>query len=166
MTKYKKAIPTEYKGILFDSKSEAIFARSLQFLIQQFQSVKEVVWQYHPEKFRIGDYVPDFLLIVVIDGYRCGFCDRYLIECKPKRPTNAYLSKYTEYFKQIREKDHFGLIPDFRVCVGSPFNDKHPYDLSLYLDANEFQRIPNGIVNREAYEWGKQYRFDLVEDYA
>ena len=56
----KKAIPTEYKGITFKSKSEAFWA--------VFFDACDVEWQYEEQGYRVGvPYLPDFHLHNVIN---------------------------------------------------------------------------------------------------
>lgn len=102
--------PTEYRGILFDSKSEAQFARFLelrhedtassfscdgeQFIANTFGNMLGG-FTYHPELFRQGDYVPDFLRWHVACGETGMVAINYeLIECKPSEPTKVYIKEF------------------------------------------------------------------------
>lgn len=46
-------IPTDYKGVRFRSKSEAIFARALE--LRGYE-----IWEYEPRGFEVADWCPDF----------------------------------------------------------------------------------------------------------
>jgi len=76
-TKFKPK-PTEYKGIVFDSKSEAIFARALD--------LSGAEWKYHPPQHCGHEW--DFL---VSSSTRPEIPT--LIEYKPSMPTNTYVDQ-------------------------------------------------------------------------
>ncbi|PKN53461.1 MAG: hypothetical protein CVU55_02235 [Deltaproteobacteria bacterium HGW-Deltaproteobacteria-13] len=74
---------TEYKGIIFDSKSEAVFARTLDLGGHQ--------WIYHPPEH--CSHVWDFLV------FRKHMGDKstpLFVEYKPIMPTNTYVDELTE----------------------------------------------------------------------
>ena len=77
-TTYSEPIPTEYKGVRFRSKSEAIFARAMDLAFPG-----DLFWEYEPKDFAIDWWVPDFH---VIHPYS-GDC---LIEYKPSEVTETY----------------------------------------------------------------------------
>jgi len=73
---------TEYKKIIFDSKSEAVFARTLDLGGHQ--------WIYHPPEH--CSHMWDFLV------FRMHMGDTpmpILVEYKPKMPTNTYVDELT-----------------------------------------------------------------------
>ncbi|SCX76025.1 hypothetical protein [Desulfoluna spongiiphila] len=72
----RKSIPTEYREIVFDSKSEAVFARTLD--------LSGAEWKYHPPEH--GNHRWDFL---VASSTRPD--KPTLIEYKPAMPTNTYV---------------------------------------------------------------------------
>lgn len=74
-----KAIPTEYKGVRFRSKSEAVFAFHLEKAGWHWNYESDAATEIHPWDFWI--YKLDFLI-----GSR-----HLLIEYKPTRPTVAYI---------------------------------------------------------------------------
>jgi hypothetical protein len=75
-----KAIPTDYDGTRFRSKSEAILARAMD--------LAEISWMYEPEEY--DGYLPDFAVDVEIFNM---FKLSYLIEYKPSLPSDAYIEK-------------------------------------------------------------------------
>ena len=83
MNKKFKPKPTEYKGTVFRSKSEAIFARHLELC--------GFDWRYEPkpsESFWIGGvHTWDFLALKFVEGVE----HRYFIEYKPSKPTKTYV---------------------------------------------------------------------------
>lgn len=94
---FKPATPTEYKGTVYRSKSEAMFARWLE--LQGRQSI------YEPKGFEVSGWNPDFLSwwVPPIEPYM--FRGEYLrpelpmlsyelIEYKPSRPTQTYIKSF------------------------------------------------------------------------
>lgn len=72
---------TEYKGIVFDSKSEAVFARTLDLGGHR--------WVYHPPQH--CGHIWDFLV------FRSHMNNEpILVEYKPQMPTNTYVDNLTE----------------------------------------------------------------------
>jgi hypothetical protein len=81
---------TEYKKIVFDSKSEAVFARTLDLAGH--------LWKYHPNE--VCGHVWDFLVLrkiyLDIPGYARDGSEWIYIEYKPSMPTNTYLDNLTK----------------------------------------------------------------------
>ena len=85
--------PTEYRGVLFKSKSEAKYARLLD-IVQP-----EIGWAYEPKdiahiltQITNSNYCPDFVGFVAAPGNRGFLCA--VVEYKPKRPTDAYIREF------------------------------------------------------------------------
>jgi len=102
-----EARKTEYRGVVFSSKSEARFAL---FLDDQKKN-----WQYEPKSLRLDcGYVPDFMLVDVQlledeDIVQCKGNFRLnltLIEYKPRRPTQTYIDELAVRFKLIGDRLH------------------------------------------------------------
>ena len=143
-------IKTEYKGIVFDSKSEAMFARTLD-LIPVIDS-----WDYHPPKFITGSS-HDFDFLVDWDAAR----QRLLIEYKPKRPTNTYLRNLIE---KLRDEETIG--PAF-VVYGSPYdyqNTGRDEDCYCMISIDRFYASFSGIFGFDynMYLSVMKYRYDLA----
>jgi hypothetical protein len=77
-----KAVKTEYKGIVFDSKSEAVFARALDLAGYK--------WKYHVEHC---GHEWDFK--VHCSSY-FGVPTSVLVEYKPSAPTRTYVDNLTD----------------------------------------------------------------------
>lgn len=129
MATARKPIPTEYKGILFRSKSEAVFARAMD--LSGFRQ-----WKYEDDLCRFEDahasYQADFLLnpVLTIDSTRfeanlhCAFAP-LVIEYKPSEPTDAYRDFITSMYRQHAEQRNFASLVLF---WGSPWDrDQCPY---------------------------------------
>jgi hypothetical protein len=77
------AIKTEYNGIVFDSKSEAVFARTLDLGGHR--------WIYHPPEH--CGHVWDFL---VFRAHMGSEPMPIFVEYKPQMPTNTYVDELTD----------------------------------------------------------------------
>lgn len=97
-----QAVNTEYKGVIFKSKSEAIIARAMDLL--------DLCWTYEPEVLRCKDgYVPDFIVK--------GTMVNAVVEYKPAPVTQTYRDSLFERFERFHE---FGLSTI--LIIGSPFD--------------------------------------------
>lgn len=182
-----KAIQTEYNGTVFKSKSEAIFARSID-LFKDHDAVSsrwsiEVMYEPDLEIFDDG-YKSDFLI-----KYKCNCCDTVrfdVIEYKPKRPTDTYIRKFAsranklfDYYWRFAEvySDKSGVSMDnimvyLLIVYGSPFNDEvvntmvcceeHDalHDLSESCKLHLF--VPDYKFIKHFFDEAKSYRFDLI----
>lgn len=128
-----EAIPTEYKKIVFDSKSEAIFARCLDLAGQK--------WQYHPGKILGHNW--DFLIFPSVREQKLEWLilgDRYisaegvdtnavtppfLIEYKPKQPTSTYVQRLMRGL-QAKPCNSF-------LVWGSPYNGVNEQTGTTYV---------------------------------
>lgn len=108
MNENRKPIKTEYRGIVFDSKSEAVFARTLD--------LARAEWVYHPEKHCGHEW--DFIVFPSLtfsrkQWFRAGgkyyhsestypvlHSKPMLVEYKPSMPTNTYVDNLTEMMRQ------------------------------------------------------------------
>ena len=147
-----EATPTEYKGIRFRSKSEAIFARALDL-------TPDLLWEYEPVEtesgwkpdFRVDDYFgPDHTVL------------SSLVEYKPSRPTDTYMRN------KNAEAEKAGFCRPY-FCFGSPWCKKWggifftPWD-----EVSEHTWSPNlaaSFLRPFNYlEEASNYRFDLKEE--
>lgn len=134
----RKAIKTEYGGRVFDSKSEAVFAKCLVLAGQLVWPQEEVVGG-HPWDFKIlplhifrmecmeegarNALAPvaeavsgqaGLMVESLFPVYRARRPDLLLIEYKPSRPTATYLSNLKEKMEGIKR--------DYCVVYGSPWS--------------------------------------------
>jgi len=158
---------TEYKEIVFDSKSEAVFARTLD--------LAGIQWEYHPQTDGIHEW--DFM---AVDARGV----ETLVEYKPAMPTETYIDWITNTMRcnpkesiivwgspwDIEEKQR----SEFSECcyvvypIFSSFS-KHGWgDFILHLDNGEdgaySYRHDIGRmfgVTREHCNHAKSFRFDL-----
>ena len=146
-----KAIPTEYKGIVFRSKSEAIYARSLDLF-------DNTLWRYEPEELKVGDYVPDFSVIYDLpEGY-----GHEVIEYKPAYPTKTYLDRLSSHFSQLNETmhKHSSFYNAFILICVSPWE---PEQAGVYVWSEDcFIKSKNGTSQTvSSMTEAMEYRFDL-----
>jgi hypothetical protein len=141
-------MPTDYRGIRFRSKSEAIIARAMDLI--------EVDWEYEPEGYfgnEDDDYVPDFLL-------RLGD-EEFLIEYKPRKATDASIERLGRI-----HNDHptplalLWLDPFDATTLGAVFF------ISATIQGTKRRHIKNVIWNfatgiKDVIAQARSHRFDL-----
>ena len=124
--------PTEYKGIRFRSKSEAIFARTLDLVVPQFHQ-----WEYEPNQNSNGKHSHDWDFEIGDD--RCPCCPYriILIEYKPSKPSDTYVKTLTEKIREStlkRNQLENNLGRRTKVCFdsfiawGNPFSGPPLFD--------------------------------------
>lgn len=139
----KEARPTEYKGILYRSKSEAMFARFLEIAIEfkreHWSHLGEAFYRgefgtasggfiYEPEGICVDDWTPDFLFWqVFVDSNgipQQPRLNRTIIEYKPSRPTSAYIDSFVDrVFSLVNTYPNMNFGEwSFRIYFGSVFN--------------------------------------------
>jgi hypothetical protein len=107
-----EAIPTEYKSVVYRSKSEAMFARWLELKIENGQMTC-AGFMYEPKMLQTKDgWIPDFLFWS-IDGW-------IVAEYKPATPTKSYVSVWETRCSELRDRlSGYGL---FMLYYGSVFS--------------------------------------------
>jgi len=138
------ARPTEYSGVVFRSKCEAIFARNLD--LRKFSQ-----WEYEP--FGGSEWAPDFWAILPKKTGR-GFFSVF-IEYKPASVTDTYKTELRERFlKLIPEPNPHAMF----LCCGSPYNSTRE---SFMLGENGWKDIEDRLRILRCLEEAKTFRFDL-----
>lgn len=155
--KQYEARPTEYNGIVFRSKSEAIIARGFD--------ISGAIWQYEPsvttrdgENIFTDGYNPDFFVVKKDDSEKnCIW--QFFVEYKPKKPNSIYIKQLYTRFKKLEN------INTSAFCImlcGSPFdidNGFHSYEIFRGCELSEFGKEAEFMYNH--IEEAKKYRFDL-----
>lgn len=168
-----KARPTEYKGIRFRSKSEAVFARYLDLLIEtRFFENTLASFEYEPETCVEG-WHPDFLTWRVMRpmgskyGFRRTIPDLFMtfIEYKPSRPTQTYIREWAECaakWSKLATEKQSPFKPTFFIYYGSVYSSADRG--VVYVDSI------GGTFNDNQDDWIvdfedelKSYRFDLQQ---
>lgn len=157
-----EARPTEYKGITFKSKSEAIVARGFDLLNFKDGSV----WMYEPKILLGGKdkYTPDFLLVI---SYEHSLF-LYVIEYKPVIPNITYLNELRGRFEYIYNNQ---VLPNVRCLLmcGSPFDSsKERCCGGIILGKDRCNSVDELFIKNKTYDYlfskweeAKKYRFDL-----
>lgn len=172
MSQTFKARPTEYKGIKFRSKSEAMFARWLELWLEDREK------QFRKDRWSIGEgsggfiYEPDLLFRQRLPDFlawqvvRCSVIPEvfiWIIEYKPSRPTKAYCEQFLNDVRGVAGR--MNLMGCF-VYYGSHWNtDRGIVSSSALCDD------PWETLKWEEVDWLSKYesqvmetRFDLVND--
>lgn len=163
-----KARPTEYLGVRYRSKSEAIISRSIDLTYEPYLKYEKT---YEPDWFEFKDgYTPDFFIFLADE--KAQPCLSILVEYKPSMPTGVYLDRFKqragEYFsKNLATCLKHNVIPFFILAVGNPFSVNENIVLSIKQQAPyEIEKISiDSIIGRfmsyHSIEKAKEYRFDL-----
>lgn len=184
---FKQAIPTEYKGIVYRSKCEAMFARYLELDLDEFRDIYRCVYKkrnvsghgleggfiYEPEGFAVEEWKPDFLewrtLTSELFGAQIPHCHYNVIEYKPSKPTATYIKRFAARCGVIyaRFRDA-GLIEfcgrtSFYIYWGSVFSESCGRIVAYVSDDGRTCAICddefNWVVNYE--DEIRETRFDL-----
>lgn len=143
-----KATPTDYEGVRFRSKSEAIFARAM--------TLSGLEWEYEPEVWT--HYSVDFSVLAKVKNWNIRL--RYLIEYKPKEPSEAYIERLE---KLTVPPDHDALF----IFYGSPYNEAgigiHALVDESSASIAAFILLVADPVHLNLKE-AKEYRFDLKHE--
>jgi hypothetical protein len=144
-----KARKTEYCGVQFKSKSEAIFARALHIL--------GYLWAYEPEHLRwINGYVPDFIVSHLFSNT--------IIEYKPKMPTATYIENMKSISYEICREHGIPFI----IVVIDPYNCSDDNEIEIIQlwpenykswTKSAFHRTKNNL--KKAISQAMEYRYDL-----
>lgn len=159
----QRAIPTEYKGIRFRSKSEACFAKYLDHY-QKRPRHAPMIWEYEPQPLTLEDgYTPDFRLIWAMRSHlECS-----LIEYKPAMPTETYaiavLTKLNILANSVAMECGAWI-----VCGSFWDNSESMKARHICLDGGEL-RVNDGWLSDGSDEWLlrqqiAQTRFDLASE--
>lgn len=126
MSKTMEARPTEYKGIRYRSKSEAMFARWLELtrihLSKKSSSERGAYgfgcgWVYEPDWLRVGNWTPDFYCWSS-QWMPSLFISIEIIEYKPSVPTETYIEEMAANVGLMRRSPGEAI----QLYYGSPFN--------------------------------------------
>lgn len=126
MSKTMEARPTEYKGIRYRSKSEAMFARWLELtrihLSKKSSSERGAYgfgcgWVYEPDWLRVGNWTPDFYCWSS-QWMPALYLSIEIIEYKPSMPTDTYIEEMASNVG-LMQRRHGEAI---QLYYGSPFN--------------------------------------------
>jgi hypothetical protein len=102
--------PTEYRGIRFRSKCEAMFALNLDVCRSSFRRKEhfemqwwEAIWTYEPKFEWLNGFSCDFLLTWIGLENEKLWTDHRLVEYKPSKPTKTFCINYFRKFFKYRD---------------------------------------------------------------
>jgi hypothetical protein len=172
--------PTEYAGVRFKSKSEAVFARSLD--------LAGIKWLYEPFaqiQNPPGGHSWDFLLFATaikagmatwnehkfhVPGATFYESDSWFVEFKPARPNDTYLLELGERTFGSEGGSYLG---NFAVIYGSPWESTAYRAFPLLFRAKpcwfedpSAAGVLRFIAQETSYASAKamQYRFDIAKE--
>lgn len=151
---FREARPTEWKGVVYRSKSEACMAYYLSSCGFRIE--------YEPDWLSVDGWKPDFAAVLFTAGASPGR-ERFsltVIEYKPSNPTATYRDELWNRFRKLH--DSLSFLPScfFELWVGSFFDDR---------PRSVYRFDPGGELLVDAIAWpaerlidaASRYRFDL-----
>ena len=171
----REATPTEYRGVRYRSKCEAMFAMHLWLELEEESSIDQfrsrydgerstVVggggFQYEP-KTLVSGCSPDFLVWRVSQpaSPRFPVLQVEYIEYKPSRPTETYIQRFLDGMNRLRDLASEEFFA--RIVYGSPYTQNRESGLGEII-------YSRGLVEHVVDDWGANtyeeilaYRFDL-----
>jgi len=160
-----QARETEYLGVKYRSKTEAMFALAMNTHYQKKGQRIRLLYEVEKYKTPCG-YIPDFELSYISEPFLCDFTT--LIEIKPNIPTQSYLDYLFKQFQWLRSKDYFHSITWYSLYIFNPYDRLF---FSILFDV--FDNTRPIIDDLERPEWfndilfdiALKYRFDLEPDF-
>jgi len=131
-----EATPTEWRGVRYRSKCEAMFAvwlyndelacnRELQNTGSQSQVGFDI--QYEPQPLSIGRWCPDFFVKraycepLQTEVRLIAHCSYHVIEYKPSQPTQTYAETFQSRCGELHKKFFSGQDICYSLYYGSPY---------------------------------------------
>ena len=177
-----KAIKTEYNGVVYDSKSEAIFARTLELCGLKVENCHPIRHDKHDWDFLIWEHDYDQSFCSCYEGIDdegpLGTTSTFaaprgyapvLIELKPSRPTNQYIKSLMDRMIWFQGEQRL-------VVWGSPFEDRLQdwagfscrylaIEVGKWRRHSPYEEVPLEMVigqfNERNIKKAMEYRFDL-----
>lgn len=180
--------PTEYRGIQYRSKCEAMFARYLDLDHQEqkeiwnfqqkrssFRKIPEIClgFYYEPAGVSVNKWVPDFVTFEVTqhETRTSGMPEIVysVIEYKPSKPTTTYIAEwcircrslFTEW--HAKELHQLWSRTTWQLFYGSVYtNDRSVIDTSVLNDWTPEDQRHDWLINYE--DAIRETRFDLESE--
>lgn len=150
-----EAHPTSYRDVVLRSKSEAVFIRAVELS-------GLTNWEYEPERFRVGDWVPDFW--IVGSFFSKTFSKRVimsaLVEYKPSQITASYRKLLEQRFTAI-EKGNSQNISLLLAC-GNAFDPTVARTVEEFYEGI-WEESANANFILKHLDEAKTFRFDLQQ---
>lgn len=142
--KHRQPIRTEYRGIVFRSKSEAIFARALDLSGSS-------VWAYET----------DFPYEIETDFFIMGRHLSGSFEYKPSCPTETYVENWMSKMMNaiISHDQYLDHMPSFGIIYGNAFEGRG--ELKFIGNESEKGAVTHNLPRRADMLNARSFRFDL-----
>lgn len=182
-----KARPTEYRGIVYKSKCEAMFARYLELSSEEEQDISKFLLKdrggvncfgpshgwgaiYEPANFVVDDWRPDFLVWRCTSDFPDGDClqltqiNYEVIEYKPSKPTETYVKEFgtrtgvlADTIKSLADQTLIYKF-SFKLYYGSVFNNQRGfYVVTHFRDCPVLDRTKHWDIDWLT-DWGDDVR--------
>lgn len=169
-----RPIETEFNGVVFKSKTEAMFAFMFEKLnwkwtyepefwadclwdsVLKKRGLPKPIRKLTPEQFRSASeevtdaangYWPDFFV-------DCKDGSNSFIEIKPNRPTKTYIRKLKTLCERV------GFLGNMQILFGSPYTEE--LNLINIHPTLEEENISNLYGCRQLLKLARNHRFDLA----
>lgn len=130
-----QAIPTEYRGAVYRSKSEAMFAKYLENYQKDFVlRLGDVIGHgivYEPKLLRLNGWVPDFLQweTFISKQFPLPISLTTVYEYKPASPTQTYVEAFADKCVAMKKKLNHELgrqsqLASFCLLWGSVYDER------------------------------------------
>jgi hypothetical protein len=152
-----EARPTEYLGVVYKSKTEAMFALLLNIVTDEYSS-----FTYEEIRFKTPDgYIPDFTKYISVGNHTTDFIE--MIEIKPSVPNKTYIEYLEKQFQWIEKNDRFNFITFHTLYIFNPYQKIFK---SVYYDREtkkmDMDNLDDvGWFNEKYFDELLNYRFDL-----
>lgn len=146
-----EAVPTEYKGVVYRSKSEAMFARWIE--LHYGEEGEPFGFVYEPKHLETSDgWVPDFL-VWQVQNTTCWVpqLSVMVFEYKPSKPTDTYVSRFNSRCRELQSRTNTRML--FCLMFGSVFTQ----DRGCFWGESESN--PNQSVSR--IDWIDRFEKDI-----
>jgi hypothetical protein len=132
-----QAIPTEYGGIIYRSKCEAMFAKWLTMTGFPSGDLEFIRFDYEPASFCIDGWIPDFVVIRLLPAIPIDRLHFSVIEYKPCAPTNAYVNQFAARCLKLQETIFCANADvDYVIYYGSVYGESRGHIL-IDFDGNQ-----------------------------
>ena len=159
--------PTEYSGVVFRSKTEAKFARTLTNLLDVSITYEPSYMSPEADPYLLPDFVWE------MEAPASGQDLLIVAECKPSPPTNTFLSEYfnkkTKFWEGLQLESYIYPV----VWVHDFYSGKHEaslHTMKRYRDYHFGEKWSfyslfdcTAMEYRRAAKEAAKYRFDLKQ---
>jgi hypothetical protein len=186
-----EATPTEYKGIKYRSKCEAMFAMHLELELEEGASIQQAISREHGKRITHGSggfeyepqtliegWNPDFLVWETFPAsgwtassffHQVPTLDMRFIEYKPSIPTRSYIEKFAKGYSRWQKIASNESLEHFHRTRASIYYGS-PYTKNRASGVGKIDICPNDDYCDDHEDWGVNtfeqifaYRFDLVQ---